>query len=102
VEVGVSDEAVSRYEFETFKSLARDLRDADRAQVARIAQDVDNLDTRLDSEMERLAEQREGDRSAAAETTRHHKEWSWQRVSALVMAGLALAALWVQSLALHK
>lgn len=96
------NEPVSRSEFETYTRLTEKLRDADRTQVARLASDIDDLDERLDAELKTLTQQREDDQRTAAESSQRRREWSWQKVSAVIMAALALAALWVQSLALHK
>ena len=102
------DESVGRFEFETYKTLATELRGADRAEIARVAREVEQVERNGSEAVETLrkdvdirfnasAAQREEDRAGAE----HKKELSWQMKLAVAGLLVAMAGLYVQALSGH-
>lgn len=131
--MGVSDEPVlTRQEFETYKQLAKELREGTGRELARLDREIDLVEQTAAAKLEALRkdvdarfagvavqrerdladarEQREEDQDAAdkraakAESAATHKrEWTWQTKLALAGLGVALAGLYLQTfMAMHK
>lgn len=97
------DEPVTRYEFETYKSLARELRDADRAATQRVSHEVELVEQAVTAKLGALETEVETRFSNADARAERRREWSWQTKVTVSGLAIALAGLWVQAVAsAHK
>lgn len=99
----MNDELVTRREFDLYKDLARELRDADRAETRRVAREVELVEQKAAAELAALETETASRFTASDAHAERRKEWSWQTKITVSGLGIALAGLWVQALtATHK